>query len=98
MPGETAIPEGIYEVRITWSPRFKRNLPLLIDVPEFEGIHIHPGNTHLDTHGCLLPGESYQVSGGIPTLLHSRRAFDRLYARLESVHAKGEPITIEVLA
>lgn len=62
--GETAIPEGIYEVRVTWSPRFKRNLPLLFGVPHFEGIRIHRGNFAKDTHGCILVGEN-KIKGGV---------------------------------
>lgn len=54
--GETAIPSGIYKVVLTRSERFKRVLPLLLNVPDFEGIRIHGGNTAVDTHGCLLVG------------------------------------------
>jgi hypothetical protein len=96
--GETAIPLGKYEVRITWSPRFKRHLPLLIDVPGFDGIRIHPGNTHKDTEGCLLVGENVTTVAGLPFLSHSVRAFDRLFAKLETAKNKKEPIYLEVLA
>jgi hypothetical protein len=87
--GETAIPIGTYKVVITWSPRFKRQLPLLVDVPGFDGIRIHPGNTHKDTEGCILVGE--YVEGEF--LYKSKIAFDRLYAIL--VKSK-DSITIEI--
>lgn len=54
--GKTAIPEGRYAVAVTFSPRFKRWLPLLLHVPMFEGIRIHAGNSAEDTAGCILPG------------------------------------------
>lgn len=54
--GETAIPAGTYEVKLTMSTRFKRILPLLINVPHFDGIRIHRGNTAKDSLGCIIVG------------------------------------------
>ena len=53
---ETCIPAGTYEVIMNYSDRFKRPLPLLLNVPNFVGIRIHAGNSKLDTSGCLLLG------------------------------------------
>jgi hypothetical protein len=96
--GETAIPAGEYEILLTWSPRFKTILPLLIDVPGFDGIRIHPGNTADDTEGCLLVGEKVIQHAGVPFLTHSRRAFERLFARLDEANKRREKLIIEVQA
>ena len=54
--GKTAIPEGTYKVKVAWSPKRKRNVPWLQNVPHFSGIQIHPGNYPNDTRGCILVG------------------------------------------
>lgn len=56
--GHTAIPYGEYEVIVNYSPRFKRELPRLLNVPHFDGILIHRGNTNKDSSGCILVGEN----------------------------------------
>lgn len=56
--GITCIPFGTYDVEVTLSSRFKRMLPLLLNVPEFDGIRIHSGNTAEDTLGCILVGKN----------------------------------------
>jgi len=54
---QTAIPYGRYEVVMSYSEKFKALLPLLTNVPHFDGIRIHSGNTQNDSSGCILPGE-----------------------------------------
>jgi len=78
--GQTAIPPGRYRIQLTMSNRFKTVLPLLENVPNFEGVRIHPGNTAADTDGCILVGQS-KTSNSIGG---SRAAFDRLFARLQA--------------
>ena len=80
--GQTAIPQGRYRVVITASQRFGRPLPLLVDVPGFDGIRIHPGNTMADTEGCILVGKDRQAG----RLLQSRVAFEALFAQLSTSH------------
>lgn len=54
--GQTAIPAGTYPLTLSMSNRFKRLLPELHNVPGFEGVRIHSGNTAEDSHGCLIVG------------------------------------------
>lgn len=61
--GATAIPYGRYLIKRTFSNRFQRTMPQLMDVPGFEGIRIHAGNTSVDTEGCLLPGLERHAEG-----------------------------------
>lgn len=91
--GKTAIPAGTYKIMISMSPRFKRPLPLLIGVPNFEGIRIHPGNIAEDTEGCLLTG----TSKGPNRVFESVKAFDKLFPKVEAAVRAGDEVTIEVV-
>jgi hypothetical protein len=63
--GETAIPAGSYVVTVEPSPRFQKDLPKINNVPGFEGVLIHGGNSALDSHGCILVGTTYIKPGTI---------------------------------
>lgn len=54
--GKTAIPKGKYEVILSYSPKFDRTMPLLLNVTGYEGIRIHAGNNSNNTEGCILVG------------------------------------------
>jgi Family of unknown function (DUF5675) len=56
--GGAAIPAGAYEIAVTLSNKFQKLLPLLMNVPNFEGVRIHSGNKPEDTEGCILVGQT----------------------------------------
>lgn len=92
--GKTAIPEGKYEIELTHSPRFKKILPEILNVPNFSGIRIHTGNSSKDTEGCILvgtwDGEKEDWVGS------SKIAFDKLMSLLEEATNNKEKVTITV--
>lgn len=92
IPKMTAIPYGTYDVVITMSARFGKMLPLLLNVPNYEGIRIHPGNTAADTDGCILPGLSRTISA----VYESRRAMDMLQPKIQAAIDAGEKVTLEI--
>jgi len=102
--GETAIPTGKYKIEMNIvSPKYsavkwyqdlcKGKMPRLLNVPGFEGVLIHPGNTPLDTFSCILVGEN-KVKG---KLINSRETFKNLYKQLRTAADNKEEITIEIV-
>lgn len=89
--GKTAIPYGTYEIKWTYSPRFKKYTPQLMNVPSFEGIRVHAGNTSADTEGCLILGENKQVG----KVLNSRATINKFYPIIKKACSNGK-VTIEI--
>lgn len=90
--GQTAIPYGTYKVIVNQSPKFKRLLPRLLDVPGFEGILIHRGNSDKDTSGCVLVGENKIVG----KVINSTQYETKLVSILRNAQALKEEITITI--
>ena len=86
--GQTAIPTGHYVINITYSPKYKRMMPLLLDVKGFSGIRIHSGNSSKDTEGCLLVGKNKKVG----MVLESRDTYKRLFKMMQD----QKEITIDI--
>lgn len=91
--GDTAIPTGRYELDLTYSPAFKRELPIIKNVPCYEGVRIHAGNSTEDTKGCVLPGENKAVG----KVLNSRKAEDEFVALLRAAKQRGEKSFITII-
>jgi hypothetical protein len=94
--GRSAIPEGRYAVVISWSPKFKAWLPILLGGPEFnkqwQGIRIHAGNTVKDTQGCILVGRNQRVG----EVLESRKWLYELKQLIVAAKARNEPVWLTI--
>lgn len=92
--GATAIPAGHYRVVRDLSQRFGRRMPHVLNVPGFEGIRIHSGNTDKDTFGCILLGNTW--AGG-DFIGGSRAAFDKFEDKFnEAVEKDVVTLNIEI--
>ncbi len=89
--GQTAIPTGTYRVIISYSNKFKRQMPLLLNVPGFLGIRIHSGNTEKDTEGCLIVGKNKVVG----KVIESKDTYNKLFSILCEANKK-EAIKITI--
>jgi hypothetical protein len=96
--GKSAIPAGTYKAIINRSERFSKLaghdvlLPLLLNVPGFEGVRIHVGNKPTDTEGCLLPGTAIGLDGA--SVAYSKVAFNLLFDRMQQALVRGESIIV----
>mgnify|MGYP001588215606 FL=1 len=90
--GRTAIPRGRYKIELDWSPKYEREMPHLLDVPQFEGIRIHTGNRSEDSEGCLIPGQERIVD----YVRSSKLAFDALLQKLNMAWANNEEVWLTI--
>ena len=90
--GKTAIPRGYYDVRITYSPKYKRMMPLVVDVPAFSGIRLHSLNKPEDSEGCIGFGKNDKVGW----ISDSKYWTDKICRLIESALNKGEKVTLIV--
>lgn len=90
--GVTAIPRGKYTVILSFSNRFQKYLPEILNVPGFAGIRIHTGNKASDSEGCILLGTTKSVN----SIGMSKVAFEKFMSELKKVEKK-EKITIEIV-
>ena len=94
--GRSAIPEGRYAVVISYSPKFKQWLPILLGGPEFnrkwQGIRIHAGNTAKDTEGCILVGKNREVG----KVLDSRKWLYELKQKIVEAKDRGEAVWLTI--
>ena len=89
--GQTAIPSGSYKVTWTYSSKFKKYMPLINNVPQFDGIRIHSGNTVKDTLGCIIVGQNKRKG----MVINSRETVDKLYPIIEKA-CKEQSVTIQI--
>lgn len=95
--GETRIPDGIYELGTRWSPKFSstynHDMIWVKNVPNFEFILIHWGNTDDDTDGCLILGDKIGVVKGQEAVLNSRATYVKFYkAVIDKIKQGGQKI------
>lgn len=101
--GQTAIPTGTYKVNLnvvspkfkdrSWAKPYGGKVPRLMNIPGFEGVLIHPGNTDSDTSGCILVGKNTVVG----KVMESTITFNGLMKKLLEAKAKGESIQINIV-
>lgn len=93
IPGETCIPPGVYNLGTRYSPRFSPRLGhdmiWVQDVPGFQYILIHTGNTKNDTEGCLILGKNIGMLDGKDAVLTSKPTYLSFYASVIDDIKKG---------
>lgn len=88
---KTAIPRGRYELIMNFSNRFQTYMPLLLNVPQYEGVRVHVGNFAKNTEGCILLGDTK----GTNFIGQSKSAYNRFLAKIKKVE-KSKKIYITI--
>jgi len=91
---QTAIPAGEYKIELQFASKFNRVMPFLRDVPYFDGIMIHWGNSDVDTEGCILVGSKEPEKAD--WISSSRAAFATLYPMIEQAINLGEEVRVNI--
>lgn len=99
--GETAIPEGKYKITLRneggknesykkMYPSMHKGMLYVNDVPNYEYVLIHKGNTKKDTEGCLLVGEDI----GVDSVSNSAKAYEKIYPIISKALLNKEEVTL----
>jgi hypothetical protein len=97
VPKETAIGRGRHRVIISWSRRFNRRMPEILDVPQFTGIRIHDGVGPLNTEGCPCISYKMEIHDGTHWLIRDKGAFNDFFAELDARLNSGEEAWITII-
>lgn len=101
---ETRIPPGVYRIErrqtggfyAQYKARFRHGFSIqIMDVPGFENILIHIGNTIADTAGCLLAGMGVSFNGNF-SVNQSTAAYLQIYEAVRLAFDRGENVEIEI--
>lgn len=101
--GETAIPRGQYEVRLSYSSKFAGKawakkygglVPELLKVKGFSGVRIHPGNDPSSTSGCILPGWNTMVGYVTSSAVCYYRLMDEVFM---PAHESGQTVMLDII-
>jgi hypothetical protein len=93
IPNHTAIPAGEYEVVNDYSERFKKIMPHILDVKNFEGVRIHKGNRTSDTTGCLICG----LQKGQDLVYNCDPTYDYIFHSIDQAMKRKEKVTITII-
>lgn len=90
--GKTAIPSGRYKVVMSYSPKFKKVLPEVLDIVGYSNVRIHAGNTAKDTLGCILPGLNVRKGA----VLYSTKWTNVIISEISSAIKRGEEVWLNI--